>query len=58
MFAAVIGQTDAKGHCQHSVYGIDGLLLENALTLNGERRQVLIDQRTYNASGQLESERA
>jgi len=58
VFAAVIGQTDAKGHCQHSVYGIDGLLLENALTLNGERRQVLIDQRTYNASGQLESERA
>ena len=58
VFAAVIGQTDAKGHCQHSVYGIDGLLLENALTLKGERRQVLIDQRTYNASGQLESERA
>ena len=58
VFAAVIGQIDAKGHCQHSVYGIDGLLLENALTLKGERRQVLIDQRTYNASGQLESERA
>ena len=57
-FASVIGQTDAKGHTQHLSYGIDGLLFENALTLKGERRQVLMSQRVYNASAQLESERA
>ena len=54
----VVAQIDAKGHCQHTVYGIDGLLRESALTLKDGVRQVLLDQRVCNASGRVQSERA
>lgn len=54
----VVAQIDAKGHCQHTVYGIDGLVRESALTLKDGVRQVLLDQRVCNASGRVQSERA
>lgn len=55
---ALLEQVDAKGNAQHRRYGQQGRLLEMALTLKDENRQVLMDQRVYNASGQVMSERA
>ncbi|ASV39825.1 sugar-binding protein [Pseudomonas sp. NS1(2017)] len=55
---ALLEQTDAKGNRQHRRYGMQGRLKEVALTLKEGTRKVLMDQRVYNASGQVESERA
>ncbi|WP_205885766.1 RHS repeat-associated core domain-containing protein [Pseudomonas orientalis] len=55
---SLLEQNDAKGNRQHWRYGRQGWSLEVALTLKNGERQVLMDQRTYNASGQIVSERA
>lgn len=54
---AQLEQVDAKGNRRHWRYGQQGWLLEVALTLRGGTRQVLMNQRVYNASGLVESER-
>ncbi|WP_252959236.1 RHS repeat-associated core domain-containing protein [Pseudomonas simiae] len=54
---ALLEQIDAKGNRRHQRYGQQGWLLEVALTLRGGTRQVLMNQRVYNASGLVESER-
>ena len=55
---ALLEQVDAKDNRRHWRYGQQGWLKEIALTLKGGTRQVLMDQRVYNANGQAESERA
>ena len=55
---ALLEQVDAKDNRRHWRYGQQGWLKEVALTLKGGTRQVLMDQRVYNANGQAESERA
>jgi insecticidal toxin complex protein TccC len=55
---ALLEQIDAKDNRRHWRYGQNGWLKEVALTLKGAARQVLMDQRVYNANGQAESERA
>lgn len=55
---ALLEQTDAKGNRQHRRYGLQGRLMEVALTLKEGTRKVLMDQRVYSASGQVASERA
>ncbi|MCU1727196.1 RHS repeat-associated core domain-containing protein [Pseudomonas sp. 7P_10.2_Bac1] len=57
-FADLIEQTDAKGNLQRNQYAVDGQLHQSSLTLKGDTEQVLVDQRVFNARGQLESERA
>jgi len=54
---ALLEQIDAKGNRRHWRYGQQGWLKEVALTLKDRARQVLMDQRVYNASGLAESER-
>ncbi|MGR3886328.1 RHS repeat-associated core domain-containing protein [Pseudomonas sp. 1152_12] len=54
---ALLEQVDAKNNRRHWRYGQQGWLKEVALTLKGGTRQVLMDQRVYNANGQAESER-
>jgi insecticidal toxin complex protein TccC len=49
---------DAKGNRVHYAYDIDGQAASVALTLQGGPRKMLVDQRTYNASGQVHTERA
>lgn len=55
---ALVEQIDAMDNRRHWHYGQQGWLKEVALTLKGGTRQVLMDQRVYNANGQAESERA
>lgn len=54
---ALLEQIDAKGNRRHWRYGRQGWLQEVALTLREGTRQVLMNQRVYNASGLVESER-
>lgn len=54
----LLEQVDAKGNRQQMRYGLEGQLTSGALSLASGKRQVLVDQRTYNASGQPLSERA
>ena len=55
---ALLEQTDAKDNRQQWRYGQQGWPAEVALTLKDGERQVLMDQRAYNAGGQIVSERA
>ena len=55
---ALLEQTDAKDNRQQWRYGQQGRPLEMLLILKNGERQVLMDQRVYNASGQVVSERA
>ena len=54
---AQLEQVDAQGNRRHWLYGQQGWLKEVALTLRGGTRQVLTNQRVYNASGLVISER-
>lgn len=54
---ALLEQIDARGNRRHWRYGRQGWLQEVALTLREGTRQVLMNQRVYNASGLVESER-
>ncbi len=55
---ALLEQTDAKDNRQQWRYGQQGWPLEMLLIFKTGARQVLMDQRVYNASGQVVSERA
>lgn len=54
----LLEQVDAKGNRQQSSYGLDGQLKSGAVLLAGGNRRELVDQCTYDAGGQLLSERA
>ncbi len=54
----LLEQVDAKGNRAQSRYGLEGQLMSGAVLLAGGRRQVLVERCTYNAAGQLLSERA
>lgn len=54
----LVEQTDAKGNRQQSLYGPEGELTEASLVFSSGTRKRLFDLRTYNAQGQVESERA
>ena len=54
----LVEQTDAKGNRQQSLYGPEGELAEASLVFSSGTRKRLFDLRTYNAQGQIESERA
>lgn len=54
----VLEQTDARGNRQLSRYGEDGALINSALVLASGARKTLLDQRTFNAQGQVIRERA
>ena len=54
----MLEQTDAKGNHQRSRYGDDGVLIDSAIVFNSGVRKTLLDQRTFNALGQVISERA
>ncbi|WP_019409575.1 RHS repeat domain-containing protein [Pseudomonas psychrophila] len=51
-------QTDAQGNIQHWRYTLDGLLASAGVTLKDRTFQAVIEQRVYNASGQVQSELA
>ena len=55
---SLLEQTDAKDNRRQSRYGPEGELTQTVLVFNGGARKVLLDQRRYNAQGQVESERA
>ena len=55
---SLVEQTDAKGNRQQSSFGPQGELTQAVLVFKSGTRKVLFDQRTYNAQGQVESERA
>lgn len=55
---ALLEQVDAKGNRQQSQYGVEGELSQVALMFSSGKRKVLLDQRVYNAAGQVQSERA
>ena len=54
----VLEQLDACGNRQQCRYGVDGLLTDSAIVFKSGARKTLVDQRTFNASAQLTSERA
>ncbi|MCW1243909.1 RHS repeat-associated core domain-containing protein [Pseudomonas sp. SAICEU22] len=54
----LLAQTDAKDNRLEHTYGVDGQLAATRLIARGGRPQWLVDQRRYNAGGQIESERA
>lgn len=54
----LLEQTDAKGNRQLSQYGPAGELMQTVLAFKSGTRKVLLDQRIYNAQGQVEAERA
>lgn len=54
----VLEQTDAGGNRQLSRYGEDGALIHSALVFASGARKTLLDQRTFNAQGQVLRERA
>ncbi|MFP3515638.1 RHS repeat-associated core domain-containing protein [Pseudomonas sp. SIMBA_077] len=54
----LLKKTDAKGNRQLSQYGPAGELMQTVLVFKSGTRKVLLDQRIYNAQGQVESERA
>ncbi|KRP46696.1 sugar-binding protein [Pseudomonas libanensis] len=54
---ALLEQTDAKDNRQQWRYGQQGWPLEMVLIFTNRERQVLVDQRVYNASGRIVSER-
>ncbi|MQT49254.1 RHS repeat protein [Pseudomonas helleri] len=54
----LVEQTDAKGNRQQSLYGPEGELTGASLVFSSGTRKRLFDLRTYNAQGQVESERA
>ncbi|MEB0206601.1 RHS repeat-associated core domain-containing protein [Pseudomonas sp. CCC3.1] len=54
----LLEQTDAKGNRRQSQYGPEGELTQTVLVFKGGARKALLDQRRYNAQGQVESERA
>ena len=51
-------QIDARHNRQQSRYAVDGLLTERWVTLNSGTRHSVVQHRTYNASGNLETEQA
>ncbi|MGR3967917.1 sugar-binding protein [Pseudomonas sp. 910_23] len=55
---AMLEQIDAKGNRLQWRYGQQGWVLEMLLIFKTGERQVLMNQRVYNASGQVVSERA
>ena len=54
----LVEQTDAKGNRRQSLYGPEGELTGASLVFSSGTRKRLFDLRTYNAQGQVESERA
>ncbi len=54
----VLEHVDAKGHRRQSRYGVDGSLIHCSVVFKSGVRKPLLDQRTYNAFGQVLSERA
>lgn len=54
----LLEQVDAIGNRQQSRYGVDGLLTHSAIVFKSGVRKTLVDQRTFNASAQVMSERA
>jgi insecticidal toxin complex protein TccC len=57
-FGAVLTQVDARGHKQRQAYTVAGQLSESALTLSGEAELCLVQELTYSAFGQIESQTA
>ena len=55
---SLLEQTDAKGNRRQSRYGPEGELTQTVLVFKGGARKVVLNQRRYNAQGQVESERA
>ena len=54
----LVEQTDAKENRQQTLYGPEGEPTEALLVFSSGTRKRLFDLRTYNAQGQVESERA
>lgn len=54
----LIEQTDARGNRQVLQQGVDGLLTSLLVRTGSGAEQRVIEQRTYNANGQIEVERA
>lgn len=54
----VLEQVDACGNRQQSCYAVDGLLSSSAIVFKSGVRKPLVDQRSFNASAQVLSERA
>lgn len=54
----LLEQIDAKHNRQQSRYAVDGLLISQGMYLNNGTRHTVVQHRTYNASGHIETERA
>ena len=54
----LLEQIDAKHNRHQSRYAVDGLLSSQWVYLNNETRHTVVQHRTYNASGNIETERA
>lgn len=54
----LLEQIDAKHNRQRSHYAVDGLLTSRGVVLNNGTQHTVVQHRTYNASGNIETERA
>ncbi len=54
----LLEQTDAKHNRQRSRYAVDGLLTSRRVLLNNGTQHTVLQHRTYNASGNIKTERA